>query len=295
MQCEWMETAGHYRGSFASMASPCEILIDNEDAELAQTLTELVFNEAQRIERKYSRYRDDSETTRINRSNEHTISVDDETARLLDYADLCYRLSNGKFDITSGILRRVWRFDGSDRVPAKSAVSSLLEHIGWSMVQWKNPLLTLPKGMELDLGGIGKEYAVDSCAKLCAQTSPASVLINFGGDIYISGPRRGNGEWIIGINDPYGNGHQYIETLRLHRGGVATSGDARRFLLKEGVRYGHILDPHSGWPVTGGPRSVTVAAQTCVEAGMLATFAMLQGAEAEDFLKEQHVIHRCIW
>ena len=113
--------------------------------------------------------------------------------------------------------------------------------------------------------------------------------------MYISGPRRGNGEWVIGINDPYSNGNQYSETLRLHRGGVATSGDARRFLLKDGVRYGHILDPHSGWPVYGGPRSVTVAAQTCVEAGMLATFAMLLGEEAEDFLKEQHVIHRCIW
>jgi FAD:protein FMN transferase len=149
--------------------------------------------------------------------------------------------------------------------------------------------------MELDLGGIGKEYAVDRCAQLCGQTSSASILINFGGDMYISGPRHGKSEWVIGINDPYGKGDQHAGILRLHRGGVATSGATRRFLLKDGVRYSHILDPHTGWPVPDGPRSVTVATQTCIEAGMLATFAMLQGPGAEDFLKEQHVIHRCIW
>ena len=76
---------------------------------------------------------------------------------------------------------------------------------------------------------------------------------------------------------------------------VATSGDARRFLLKDGTRYSHILDPASGWPVPNGPRSVTVAAQTTVEAGMLATFAMLKGNYAEDFLRELHLVHRCIW
>ena len=295
MQCEWMETAGHWRGAFACMASPCEILIDSDDPDLARELSTLINTEALRIEHKYSRYREDSELSKINRGAGQTLSVDAETARLLDYADQCYRLSAGSFDITSGILRRVWRFDGSDRVPAQDAVAALLEHVGWSKVQWRNPLLTLPQGMELDLGGIGKEYAVDRCAQLCGEVSPASVLINFGGDMFISGPRRGDKEWIIGINNPYGEGDQQAGILRLHRGGVATSGDARRFLLKDGVRYSHILDPRSGWPVPDGPRSVTVAAQTCIEAGMLATFAMLQGAHAEDFLKEQHVVHRCIW
>ncbi|MFN2111114.1 MAG: FAD:protein FMN transferase [Anaerolineae bacterium] len=295
MRCEWMETAGHWRGSFACMASPCEILIDNDDADLTQSLSTLVYSEALRIEHKYSRYREDSETSRINHSAGTTLSVDAETARLLDYADQCYRLSRGKFDITSGILRKAWRFDGSDRVPSQATVAALLEHIGWEKVSWQNPLLTLPHGMEVDFGGIGKEYAVDRCAQLCGQASSASILVNFGGDMFISGPRRDNSEWIIGINDPYGNGDQHAGVLHLHRGGVATSGDARRFLLKDGVRYSHILDPQSGWPVPDGPRAVTVAAQTCIEAGMLATFAMLQGTHAEDFLKEQHVVHRCIW
>jgi thiamine biosynthesis lipoprotein len=295
MECDWVESAGHWRGSFSCMASPCEILIDSDDQDLAQSLANLISAEALRIEQKYSRYREDSETSKINRSAGKTVSVDAETARLLDYADQCYRLSEGKFDITSGILRKAWRFDGSDRVPYPSAVAALLEHIGWSKASWQNPFLTLPLGMELDFGGIGKEYAVDRCALLCRQATSVSTLINFGGDMYISGPRRGDGEWIVGINDPYGGENKQAGVLRLHRGGVATSGDARRFLFKDGVRYSHILDPQSGWPVPDGPRAVTVAAQTCIEAGMLATFAMLQGAQAENYLKEQHVVHRCIW
>ncbi len=295
MHCEWMESAGHWRGSFACMASPCEILIDSDDAELARSLSELVQAEALRIERKYSRYLDDSETSKINRSEGRPIDVDPETARLLDYADQCYRLSGGKFDITSGILRKAWRFDGSDRIPSQAGVDALLKHIGWSKVTWRNPIFILPPGMELDFGGIGKEYAVDRCAQLCGQASSASILVNFGGDMHISGPRRDNSEWIIGINDPYGNGDQHAAILHLHRGGVATSGDARRFLFKDGIRYSHILDPQTGWPIPDGPRSVTVAAQTCIEAGMLATFAMLQGAQAEEFLKDEHVVHRCIW
>jgi thiamine biosynthesis lipoprotein len=149
--------------------------------------------------------------------------------------------------------------------------------------------------MELDLGGIGKEYAVDRCAQLCGRVTNASFLIGFGGDIYVSGPRRDNSEWVIGIDNPLTGGKRHAGILRLQRGGVATSGDARRYLLKDGIRYGHILDPHTGWPVRGAPRSVTVAAQTCVEAGMLATFAMLQGKNAEEFLREQNVVHKCVW
>jgi FAD:protein FMN transferase len=116
MHCEWMETTGHWRGSFARMASPCEILIDSDDADLADALSALVSTEALRIERKYSRYRQDSEISRINRSGGRTVNVDAETARLLDYADQCYRLSAGNTSagqrssgkLLSSPCRRAW-------------------------------------------------------------------------------------------------------------------------------------------------------------------------------------------
>jgi len=82
-----------------------------------------------------------------------------------------------------------------------------------------------------------------------------------------------------------------VRQIHLKAGALATSGDAKRFLLKDGVRYGHILDPTTGWPVRKAPRSVTVAAGTCLDAGMLATFAMLQGHDAEVFLRDQDVRH----
>ena len=77
--------------------------------------------------------------------------------------------------------------------------------------------------------------------------------------------------------------------LELERGALATSGDSRRFLMKDGVRYGHILDPRTGWPVPDSPRSVTVALSSCTEAGLLSTLALLHGARAKEFLEEQNV------
>ena len=149
----------------------------------------------------------------------------------------------------------------------------------------------MPAGIEIDFGGIGKEYAVDKTAQLLGAASNTSMVINFGGDLFVTGRRANGNPWRIGIDDPDATGQQALAQLTLARGGVATSGDTRRFLLKDNIRYGHILNPKTGWPVQAAPRSVTVAAATCVEAGMLTTFAMLQGENAEKFLNDQEVQH----
>jgi thiamine biosynthesis lipoprotein len=279
--------AGHFVGRFDAMASPCELLLASQDKALAYRLTHLAAHEAKRIERKFSRYLADSAVQRINRAEGRPVEVDTETANLLDYAAHCHALSDGRFDVTSGVLRRAWRFDGSDRLPSPESVAALLGHVGWQRVLWQRPWITLPPGMEIDLGGIGKEYAVDSTAALVRQHTDAPFVLNFGGDLYVSAPRP-EGPWQIAVEDPRADG-AVVRTLAINRGGLATSGDARRFLLKEGVRYGHILDPRTGWPVPDAPRSVTVLADTCLEAGMLATFAILHGAGAEAFLREQEV------
>lgn len=283
----------YWIGRFQAMGSPCELLIDTRERALAENLTRIARDEALRIERKFSRYRDDNIIHEIHNSGGQSIEVDSETAKLLDYADLCFRLSDGKFDVTSGVLRQVWKFDGSDRVPTKEQIAALLPRIGWDKVQWKNPRLTLPAGMEIDLGGIGKEYAVDKTAQLLAANANTPFVLNFGGDLFVSGPRSDGNLWRIGIDDPTASGERSLAQLQLARGGVATSGDARRFILRNGVRYGHILNPKTGWPVRDAPRAVTVVANTCVEAGMLTTFAMLEGANAENFLKAQGIRYFC--
>lgn len=285
----------HFSGHFTAMASPCELLIDSGDRQLAHQLVELAANEAWRIERKYSRYKDDNVMHSINHSDKVHTPIDAETWRLLTFADTCYVISDGLFDITSGILRKVWQFDGSDKVPQPSQIAALLPLIGWNKVHFNADTITLPKGFELDFGGIGKEYAVDSAAKLCQHVAAdVSVLVNFGGDIQVTRPRQTQPYWQVGIEDPTGQ-HNTPVQVNIAKGGLATSGDARRYILNNGQRFSHILNPKTGYPISGAPRSVTVAADQCIASGLLATLALLHGQRAEEFLKAQGQSYWCFW
>ena len=271
------------------MASPCEVLVDTDDAVAAGAALEVALEEALRIERKFSRYRADNIVHVINHSAGRPVEVDEETAGLLDYAATCHDISDGRFDITSGVLRRVWTFDGREQHPDREAIARALEFVGWSRVTWRDRVLTLPAGMEIDLGGIGKEYAVDRAASEVSKATGAAFLVNFGGDLLASGPRRGGRPWLVGVDDPARTGTAQVMRIDLARGALATSGDARRYAIVNGRRLGHILDPRTGWPVEGAPRSVTVMAGTCTEAGTLATLAILRGADAARYLQEHGV------
>ena len=276
------------------MGSPCEVLSETDDEALAGALFDAIAAEAWRIEDKFSRYLPDNIVDRINRSNGEPIEVDDESANLLDFATSMYDMSSGRFDITSGVLRKAWIFDGSDKIPDDKLVQSILETVGWEQVSWDRPNLALRPGMQIDFGGIGKEYAVDKAAALVVEkNSTSSTLVNFGGDVIVTGSAPDGKGWQVGIEALETSVRKADRIIRLSYGALATSGDARRFVLKDGVRYGHILDPTTGWPIKDAPRSVTVAADTCTEAGMLATLAMLSGADAEAFLKAQDIQFWC--
>jgi thiamine biosynthesis lipoprotein len=279
----------YFAGRFTAMASPCEILVDTDDPAEAAALVQEAEEEAARIERKFSRYRADSAVQEINGAGGRPVRVDPETAHLLDYAATCHAMSEGRFDITTGALRRVWKFDGGERVPSDAEVAEALRHVGWQRVTWASPTLTLPEGMEIDLGGIGKEYAVDRAAARLAGRSERAFLVNFGGDLFASGWRRHMRPWAVGVDDPDRTGQAVLYLVELSRGGLATSGDARRFVRWKGKKLGHILDPRTGWPVEDAPRSVTVFGPTCLEAGTLSTLAYLQGPGARAFLEAQHV------
>jgi FAD:protein FMN transferase len=272
---------------FTAMASPCEVLVPSISHRAALVIGAVAAQEAWRIEKKFSRYRHDSVTAWIHRNRGTPIEVDEETAALINFASRCFDLSEGLFDITSGVLRRVWKFDGSDRIPDAAAVDGLLPLIGFGKLQWNPPRLLLPGGMELDFGGIGKEYAVDCAYELLARRNSTPFLINFGGDLRANRPRL-QGPWQVGIERPDTEQEPTL-LLDLSYGALATSGDSRRYLLKDGVRYGHVLHPGTGWPVLGAPRSVSVAASSCIEAGLLATMALLHGDRAQAFLDEEGV------
>jgi FAD:protein FMN transferase len=281
-----------WHGHFQCMASPCEVLIETEDEKLARDLIAKAEQEALRIEQKFSRYRTDNIVYQIHHNNGKPVSIDDETYRLLQFADNCYQLSEGLFDITSGVLRLLWNFNGKNEIPKQSQIDKILQHIGWNKVEFSKTEITLPQNMQIDFGGIGKEYAVDRVLQLLMQECDLSMMVNFGGDCHANAPQKNNQPWITGIENPLKPGDA-AGIIKLNHGALATSGDVYRYIQKGGIRYSHILNPKTGWPVMNGPRSVTVAAATCTEAGILSTLAMLQGKKAESFLKKQDVKYWC--
>lgn len=284
-----------FQVSFQAMASDCELLIDLPEQRIgfAKHLADIAVREVWRIERKYSRYLSENTFTRIHKQSGHWQEIDDETYRLLEFADQGWQISDGLFDLTSGVLRKVWSFNGSDQLPEQADIQVLLSDIGWSKLDYRKvgdkAELLLPEGMELDFGGIGKEYAVDRAlglmlAEAQADETSVSVLVNLGGDMACSGLRLNGESWKVAIERP-DTDESSLALLSLAGGGLATSGDSRRYLLKEGVRYSHVLNPKTGWPVESALRSITVAAPSCVQSGLIATLALLQGDNAENFLR----------
>lgn len=287
--------ASYWRASFTAMGSPCELLCEAEDAQAARALAETVTAEAWRIEDKFSRYIDGNIVDRINSASGASVEVDEETAKLIEFANFLYHTSRGRFDITSGVLRRVWTFDGGDDTPTESEVNDVLAFVGWHKATWRNRTLTMPAGMQIDFGGIGKEYAVDKAVDLLRRQTPAACLVNFGGDLAVTGPPTRQRCWTVGREALQGPSMAPAGLIQLASGALATSGDTRRFVCRDGKRFGHILDPTTGWPISGAPASITVAADTCVQAGMLCTLAMLRGCDAENFLRVESTQFWCTW
>ena len=168
-----------------------------------------------------------------------------------------------------------------------------MQYVGWHKARWTRPKLRLAPGMEIDFGGIGKEYAVDRALQLARAHTQVPILVNFGGDLRVSGPRADGSPWYVAIEDVDRAGSA-AALLEMSQGAIATSGDAHRHVTEAGVRYGHVLDPTTGWPVTDAPRSVTVHAASCCEAGLLAKLALLRGRNAEEFLRAEQVRSWCV-
>lgn len=262
------------------MGSPCVLHLYAEPLERADEVAKIAIAEVRRLEAKYSRYRDDSVTSRINRSagDARGVCVDPETASLLDYAETAYRQSDGLFDITSGVLRKAWNFK-EKVLPTEEQLQPLLERVGWNRVEWSAPRLRLPDaGMEIDFGGYVKEYTADRVAQLCRDEGISHGLVDLGGDLCVVGPHPEGSPWRVGIRHPR-DPERAMARVELRYGGIASSGDYERFMIVDGVRYAHILDPRSGWPAAG-LASVTVVAPHCLVAGTASTIAMLKGRVA---------------
>ncbi len=279
---------------FVAMASPCNIQIDTQDERATRQAAKAAIAEVQRIEAKYSRYQAGSVISRINQNaGKAAVELDPETRELLAFANALWEMSDGLFDISSGVLRRAWNFRQS-LLPSPQAVQEALACVGWQKVELHDSSVRLTQaGMELDFGGFGKEYAADRAAAVLSQHGQQHALVNLGGDLHALGPRGlpelEGAPWNIQIAHPRpeaGKKVAPLASLALARGGLASSGDYERFLVHEGQRYCHVLNPLTGWPVSHW-QSISVLATNTTTAGALTTIAMLKEQDGVAWLAAQ--------
>ena len=275
-----------YHYEFKAMGTTCSIQLYAQNTRLAKHISAAVISDVNRLEQKYSRYRSDSLLSDINRLaiKGGQIQVDDETASLLNYAATCYQQSDGLFDITSGVLRQIWQFQ-QNALPDEEQIAAIRNRMGWQRLNWSAPQLEFPEpGLELDFGGIVKEYAVDRAAVIAQESGMQYGIINLGGDIRVVGPHSNGQPWVVGIQHPREQ-QQVIQKINFSQGALASSGDYERCIVVNNQRYCHVFNPRTGWPVSY-LAAVSVVSGLCVLAGSAATIAMLKESSGTQWLAQ---------
>lgn len=270
-----------YTTRFALMGGRAVVrFVDRRGRAAAEALARAVESEALRVEVKFSRFREASVVSEINRNAGRTpVAVDEETDFLIGAALDLFRESGGRFDPTVGALRRAWDFR-SRRVPSPEEVAALLPLVSGASVSRRDGTVFLRRaGMEIDLGGVGKEYAVDRAADVLREAGVSSAIVEFAGDVRTVGSRGDGRPWRVGVAHPRRAGTVAFVLNLKGDAGVATSGDYERGFVQGGVRYHHVLDARTGWPARG-VASATAIAKTAFEAGRFTTLAMLLGPDA---------------
>jgi len=273
-----------HRLPFEAMGSACEVVLASHTQNEAESMAKLAIDEVLRIERKYSRYTTDSIIAKINQqAGRVALQCDDETWALFQFASQLFDKSDGLFDITSGVLRQAWDFKKPE-VPTSQKLEALLPLVGWQNVVLQDQSIALPlAGMEVDLGGFGKEYAADRAVQVLKEKGVNHGYVNLAGDMRFLGPKPTGEPWMIGIQDPRVR-DQVVATLPVTQGGLATSGDYERYFELNGQRYCHVLNPKTGMPVSYW-RSVSVTSPATVVSGCTTTMVMLKEADGLAFLQ----------
>lgn len=272
-------TGDFHKLTFQAMNTVCRVHFRTTNARLARDVQNEVLDWVAWFEARYSRFIPDSLIGQINSAaGKHWVDVDPETDALFNLCQEMIFFTRGVFDPTSLPLIRLWNWKANPPVvPDEPAIRAAQELVGWRKIQRRPCAIFLPReGMCLDLGGIGKEYAVDRALTLVRERGISSVLVDFGADVRVQGEPPEKGAWHIGLEDPKNPGHVWIGVAVTNHA-VATSGDYLRHFLQGGRRYGHILDPRSGYPVHNGILSVSVIAPHCTVAGILSTSVFVLG------------------
>lgn len=259
------------------MDTSVEIRASGPDAEAAVSAA---FAEMARVEQLFSRHIETSDIARINNADGIWVEVAPEVISLLEKAIHYSNLSGGTFDITIGALLDLWNFGGgNNRVPTPAEINQALALIDYTVLEIDSNTsqVRIPKGMVLDLGGIAKGYAVDRASAVLKQTGVISGMIYAGGDITTIGAKSDGSPWRVGVQHPRIS-TQLIGILEMADSSIVTSGDYERYFTADGVRYHHILNPHTGYPAQG-LISVTIYGSNAADADALSTAIFVLGWE----------------
>jgi thiamine biosynthesis lipoprotein len=267
---------------WGALGTRCEVQYICDDGQTAGAFETEAVSWVAAFEAKYSRFRPDSLISRINaEAGLSWVEIDAEMEMFLDLSGSLHQLSQGVLDITALPLMRLWDYRTPvPRIPSDAEILAAKRLVGWEKIQRAPRRVRLPEpGMALDFGGWGKEYAVDMVSQIARRHGLANVLVDFGHDLCALGAAPGKPAWHIGLEDPARPGESCWSSIAARNCGVASSGDYVRGFTLNGKRYGHIVDPRTGWPVANGCRQVTVIAKACLQAGALATAVFILGPD----------------
>lgn len=220
-----------------------------------------------------------SEIYQVNHGDGEPVPVSDRTAEIVNFALDMAKETDGALEPTIYPVLTAWGFTtGENRIPEKGELESLLQNVGYERVEADGNRIRLPKGMELDLGAVGKGYAGDLVTELLIGRGMESALLDLGGNIQMLGSRPDGSEWRLGIRNPFGEGT--IGVLSVSDCAVVTSGSYERYFVGEdGKEYGHIIDPDTGYPADNELASVTIIAGEGKRADALSTAMLVKGPE----------------
>lgn len=282
-----------YEVATRAMGTQCRIIHSAPSRTLADSFRQNVSDWLVSFEARYSRFRPDSIVSRINSmAGKEPVEIDAEFEGLLALCDWYHWLTHGVFDPSILPVSLLWDYHSPNpRVPSGAEVTERMKLVGWKTVRHEGKSVTLPKtGMAIDLGGIGKEYAVDSVFEMAREMGFRDIMVDFGHDVRVAGSPPEGGPWKVGLESPLSPGRCWTG-VAVDDMAVASSGNyARRFVVN-GKSYGHILDPRTGHPSDNGALAVSIIAPTCTEAGIIATASIVLGPdEFASFVESCHQV-----
>ena len=272
------------------MGTRFELVAISEDEQLANEAIEAGIKEIRRIEALISEWQPTSQTSAINRSaGGMAVSVDEELYELIRRSIRISELTGGAFDITWAAADRIWKFDGTKtEMPSPEAVANSVRHIGYQKIRLipeTHSVFLKEEGMKIGFGAIGKGYAANRARDLMRGMGIKSGVVNAAGDMVTWGKQADGQPWFVGIADP-AEQDKVFSWLTADETAVVTSGNYEKFVDINGKRYGHIIDPRTGYPVTG-LKSVTVICPDAELADALATSVFVLGQEEGLYLINQ--------